>query len=93
MSGFLPEKSNGQSNLVGYSPKGHRESEMTKANMHTQTLPSHGSKLECFFDPGAFLITFPVTKSFLFSKERSRPDVHSDDSLALIWFYYKSLEL
>ena len=50
-----------------------------RATMLTWTLPLYGSKLECFFDPGAFLITFPVTKSFLSSKERSRPDVHSDD--------------
>ena len=50
-----------------------------KATMLTQMLSSYGSKLECFFDPGAFLINFPVTKSFLSSKERSRPDIHSDD--------------
>ena len=27
---FLPEKSHGQRNLVGYSPKGHKESDMTE---------------------------------------------------------------
>ena len=27
---FLPEKSHGQRNLVGYSPKGHKELDMTK---------------------------------------------------------------
>ena len=93
MSVFLPEKPNGQSNLAGYSPKGHKELETTKATMCTRMLPSYGAKLECFFDPGASLIIFPVTKSFLSSKERSRPDVHSDDFLVLVWFYYKSLKL
>ena len=27
---FLPEKSHGQRNLVGYSPKGHKESDMSE---------------------------------------------------------------
>ena len=35
---FLPEKSHGQESLEGYSPKGHRESDMTKhQRTHTHT--------------------------------------------------------
>ena len=38
---FLPGKSHGQRGLVGYSPKGHKESDMTK---HTYTHMSYSLK-------------------------------------------------
>ena len=31
---LLPEKSQGQRSLVGYSPQGHKESNMTEGNEH-----------------------------------------------------------
>ena len=35
---FLPGKSHGQRSLLGYSPRGHKESEMTETlNTHTDT--------------------------------------------------------
>ena len=33
---FLPEKSHGQRSLVGYSPWGHKESDVTEVADHTQ---------------------------------------------------------
>ena len=43
---FLPGKSHGQRSLVGYSPQGHKESDMTKrthmrAHTHTHTHNAH----------------------------------------------------
>ena len=36
---FLPKKSHGQKSLVGYSPKGHKESDTTEQlSIHTHTL-------------------------------------------------------
>ena len=35
---FLPGESHGQSSLGGYSPWGHKRSDMTEANWHTQSL-------------------------------------------------------
>ena len=35
---FLPGKSHGQRSLVGYSPRGHRESDMTERLTHTYSL-------------------------------------------------------
>ena len=32
---LLPGESHGQRSLVGYSPRGHKESDMTKATEHT----------------------------------------------------------
>ena len=34
---FLPGESHGQRSLVGYSPRGHSESDMTEATQHTRT--------------------------------------------------------
>ena len=34
---FLPEESHGQRTLVGYSPSGHKELDMTKATQHIHT--------------------------------------------------------
>ena len=34
---FLPGESQGQRSLVGYSPRGHKESDMTEATLHTHT--------------------------------------------------------
>ena len=33
--GFLPGKSHGQRSLVGYSPQGHKELDMTEVTLHT----------------------------------------------------------
>ena len=33
---FLPRESHGQRSLVGYSPWGHKESDMTEATKHAQ---------------------------------------------------------
>ena len=43
---FLPEKSHGQRSLVGYSPWGHKDSDMTE---HTHTCSSISHKFEVFF--------------------------------------------
>ena len=32
--GYLPEESHGQRNVVGYSPWGHKESDMTEVTKH-----------------------------------------------------------
>ena len=34
---FLPEESHGQRSLVGYSPRGHKESDMAELITHTHT--------------------------------------------------------
>ena len=34
---FLPSESHGQRSLAGYSPVGHKESDMTEATEHTHT--------------------------------------------------------
>ena len=34
---FLPGESHGRGSLVGYSPSGHKESDMTEATWHTYT--------------------------------------------------------
>ena len=44
---FLPGKSHGQRRLVGYSPWGHRESDVTKATARTLTLYTHYLFLFC----------------------------------------------
>ena len=36
-TGFLPGELHGQRSLVGYSPWGHKESDMTEQLMHTYT--------------------------------------------------------
>ena len=41
---FLPGKSHGQTSLVGYSPRGHKELDMTERLTQTHIL-SHGSVL------------------------------------------------
>ena len=35
---FLPRESHGQQSLVGYGPRGHKESDMTEANWHAHML-------------------------------------------------------
>ena len=42
---LLPGESHGQRSLVGYSPWGHKESDMTEATLHTYTL----TKLQILF--------------------------------------------
>ena len=42
---FLPGEFHGQRSLVGYSPWGHKESDMTEWLTHTHNMPS---KIECF---------------------------------------------
>ena len=39
---FLPRKSHGQRSLVGYSPGGHKESDMTEHTLYTRHLKADG---------------------------------------------------
>ena len=41
----VPRKSHGQRSLVGYSPWGHTESDMTEQHAHIQTCSGQGSKV------------------------------------------------
>ena len=41
---FLPGEVHGQRSLVGYSPWGHKDSDMTKGLTHTHTAASRGSQ-------------------------------------------------
>ena len=52
---FLPEKSHGQRGLEGYSPKGHKESDMTEllSTQHASfNLPDHSTTMPRIFLSG-----------------------------------------
>ena len=42
---MLPKESHGQRSLVGYSPQGHKESDMTEVTKHADTHLSVSSEL------------------------------------------------
>ena len=55
---FLPGESHGQRSLAGYSPRGHRESEMTQRpngnNKRENNCPNHNAEQQPAFASGSF---------------------------------------
>ena len=65
---FLPTESHGQRSLVGYNPRGHKESDMTEQLPHTHTKQAAGLLILCsqslileesLIRPEFFRIKFP----------------------------------
>ena len=53
---FLPEESQGQRILAGYSPQGRKESDMTKTTQHIDSVTTHDTpprKCVILFIPGS----------------------------------------
>ena len=64
---YLPGESHGQRNLVGYSPQGHKESEMTEVAKQTAKSNSsfqHGTKILCMLKCKWFIISILTFFSF-----------------------------
>ena len=58
---FLPEESHGQRNLVGYSPQGHKESDMTSDIECTRTHTHTHTHTQTYFKYVYSVITLAIT--------------------------------
>ena len=61
---FLPGESHGQRSLVGFSPWGHKKSDMTEATQKAHTTQFMHLFLHCFSQLTNFLFVFPGKKLF-----------------------------
>ena len=55
---FLPGESHGQRSLVGYSPRGHKKSNMTKETMHAHIWIGCSLRSSCVFVYPTFTSTW-----------------------------------